>query len=110
MLDSVENFCRSNNIRFIAAGPASRPHTKTEDYLTRKLHNYFENSKDGKKLKLINCLGKLSKDNESLFFENGIHVNEAGHKRIAEFIIKEIGEILRSGELNKINLLKTKTA
>lgn len=110
LIERVFSFCKEKKIKFILVGPVSRPHTKAEDILTGRLNCYIHASMDANKIKFINCLGKLSENNEPLFFKNGIYVNETGHERIAGFITNEISDILISERaynsiLNKQNKL-----
>ncbi len=93
LLNLVIDYCTENNIKLIVVGPASRPHTKFENFLTSRLNSFMINSIDAKKIKYINCLGNFSENNKSLFFENGIYVNEEGHQRIGGFIINSLIEL-----------------
>jgi hypothetical protein len=107
LVKNVAKYCKEKNIRLIIAGPASRPHTWLEDFLTERLHNFMKNSIDAKNITYINCLGKFSEKNDPMFFENGIHVSESGHRRIARLILSEFNfvidqKISQEQKLNKL--------
>lgn len=108
LIHKVSDYCREKNIRFILAGPASRPNTLLENYLTDTLHNISSNYAVRNKIHFISCLGKFSENGESLFFKNGIHVNEAGHRRIADKIIIKLIEIFSPEETQTLSLIKNK--
>jgi hypothetical protein len=106
LIYKVSDYCKEKDIQFILAGPASRPNTLLENYLTDNLHNISSNYAARNKIHFISCLGKFSENGEYLFFKNGIHVNEAGHRRIAEKIIIKLIEIFSPEETQTLTLIK----
>lgn len=100
LVNDVIAYCEEKEIKLIILGPVSRPHTISEEFLTLKLHRFMKNSIDTKKISYVSSLGKFSEENKSLFFNNGIHVNETGHRRIAELILSEFNNIFECNNLN----------
>jgi len=83
-------FCDSNDINLLLAGPASRPHTWWENYLTNVMNRHMKRAFDKAGITYIELTGKKGVNGEPLFFPNGIQVNEAGHKRIAGLILSRM--------------------
>ncbi len=96
----TRNLCEKNNIKLILGGPPSRPRSQFENYLCRKLDRKIkrQNASILSPIKYISCIGEYSKDGEYLFFEDGVHLNPAGHKIIAEKLFKEILGIVTENE------------
>lgn len=93
LIDKVIKFCEEKKIKLIIAGPASRPDLNLEDKLTGELNLFFKGKAEQMKIPFINLTGYMNEKNESLFFSNGIHVSEAGHKRAADFLTQKLKEI-----------------
>lgn len=90
LLMSIYLFCRENKMKLLIIGPVSRPHTFFENKLSDYLHLFFSQRLQKTKIPYIDCLGYYDKHDNYLFFENGIHVNKAGHDRIADMIYDRI--------------------
>ena len=86
----IIEFCEANEIKLLLAGPASRPHTWWENYLTNKIDQHMRQAFDTTRTAYVELLGTRGKDEQPLFFNNGIQVNEAGHRRIAELILNRM--------------------
>lgn len=87
LAEDVIEFCNSHEVSLLLAGPASRPHTWWENYLTNSINRHMKRAFDTSGLTYIELLGTSEKDGEPLFFSNGVQVNEAGHRRIAKLIL-----------------------
>ncbi len=83
----VIEFCKSQEVILLLAGPASRPHTWWENYLTNTINRHMKRAFDTSGLTYIELLGTSENDGEPLFFSNGVQVNEVGHRRIAKLIL-----------------------
>ena len=85
----VIEFCRLNEIEVILAGPVSRPHVIHENYLAQMLNRHMKEKFDNSENTYIDLVG-IQLEEKSLFFENGTHVNELGHRRIAGLILQHL--------------------
>lgn len=83
-------YCKVNNIIPIITGPVSRPHSYFENYTSHSLHSYIYENIEFYNPIYINCLGSKNEDNKTFFCEDGIRVNEIGHKRISDLILDKI--------------------
>lgn len=92
----VIEYCIANDIRVIFAGPVSRPHTKYENYLAQRINRHMKNKYDSPGYIYIDLLGEKANDGSSLFFKDGAHVNETGHRRIANLILKCMQNIIQN--------------
>ena len=86
LVKQVRRLCEKEKIKLLVIGPVSRPHTFLENWLAEKLHIYIRSWAHKEDAHFVNCIGKYSKDNKSLFGEEGIYVNKIGHRRIAKLI------------------------
>ncbi len=94
LVTEVVNFCEAKKIKLIVLGPGSRPHLSIENKIAGKLHCYFEKFLNKKNVPYISFIGETNEKNESLFFKNGIHVNEAGHRRAAALFSEKLKKAL----------------
>jgi len=92
LIYDIQNFCMKKQIPLIIVGPVSRPRNYTENLLSNKLSSYCEALPLNSTESFVNTLGVQGENKENLFFENGMHVNQCGHKRIANFLYKVIIE------------------
>jgi citrate lyase beta subunit len=92
IFSNLIELCRKKNIKLIICGPASRPYLDVENKLSEKLSLYFKLKSKKENIPFIDLLGYIDDNNESLFFESGIHVSEAGHKRAAELLFGQLKE------------------
>jgi hypothetical protein len=90
LADDVIAFCKEHDIKLMLAGPASRPHTWWENYLTNTIDRRMKRALKTSGTTYIQILGTKGRDGEPLFFNNGVQVNEAGHRRIAELILNRM--------------------
>ena len=90
LAEQVIEYCRVNDIKLILAGPVSRPHTKPENYLAQTINRHMQNKYAGPDNIYIDLLGTRNENDESLFFNDGAHVNETGHRRIAKLILQRM--------------------
>ncbi|MBS1516299.1 MAG: hypothetical protein JSS63_14800 [Bacteroidetes bacterium] len=93
LVSDIMELCRQKNIKLIIAGPASRPYLDVENNITEKLFLHFKKKAMNEKIPFINLLGCENEYGESLFFESGIHVSEAGHIRAAKLLLNELNKI-----------------
>lgn len=89
----IIQLCEDKNIKLILVGPACRPYNNIEDKLSKKLSEYFKLKAEKENIPFINLLGYSNEKKENLFFENGIHVSEAGHERAAILLLNELNKI-----------------
>lgn len=94
LLEQVKKCCDANNIKLLVCGTASRPHTKWENFISNKIHKRSLQKAKELGIEYINCIGEYSTEGEFLFFENGIHVSEAGHRLTAEKMYEKLLDIL----------------
>lgn len=92
IFSNLIELCRKKNIKLIICGPASRPYLDVENKLSERLASHFKLKSQKENIPFIDLLGYIDENNKSLFFESGIHVSEAGHKRAAELLFKELKE------------------
>jgi len=92
----VMEYCKANDIQLILAGPVSRTHTKYENYLAQRISRHMKNKYDCPGNIYTDLLGEKTGDGDSLFFNDGAHVNETGHRRIANLILKCMDNILQN--------------
>lgn len=90
LLSAVINFCEEKKIKLIILGAVSRPHLSIENNIAWEMHNYFKAIIEKKNISYISLIGETNEKNESLFFPNGIHVNETGHKRAAGLLLEKL--------------------
>jgi len=90
LINDIQTFCIERQIPLIIVGPVSRPRNSIENLLSIKLNNYCEAIEFNSDVSYIKTLGIYNNKNENLFFENGMHVNQAGHKRISNLLFKVI--------------------
>ncbi|MBS1494399.1 MAG: hypothetical protein JST55_12865 [Bacteroidetes bacterium] len=93
LFNKIVDFCKLENIKLIVAGPASRPHLNIENKLTEELGSYFEKKSEKRNTPFLNLSGVKNTKGDNLFFENGIHVSEAGHKRAAGLLSQKLLEL-----------------
>ncbi|MBP9097066.1 MAG: hypothetical protein KBG21_10685 [Ignavibacteria bacterium] len=93
LIFEVITFCKEKNIKLIFLGPGSRPHISTENKIAGKLHYYFKTVIENKNIPFISFIGEKNENNEPIFFENGIHVNENGHRKAATLLTEKIKEV-----------------
>ena len=82
----IHEFTQKKNIKFLLLGPVSRPFSKFEDRLSQEINVKFEKITKEKSINYLSLIKKFNDDNKSLFFDNGIHVNQSGHDEIARMI------------------------
>ena len=90
LINNIQGFCDKNNIPLILVGPVSRPRNYIENYLSIKLNNLCEIAEHGSNTIYIRTLGIYNENNEKLFFDDGMYVNNKGHERIANYLYKII--------------------
>lgn len=86
----IQSFCKDKDINFLLLGPVSRPVSFFEDSLSRKINCMFEDISQKESISYLNLIKSRTKDHQPMFFENGIHVSQAGHNEIAEMIYMKI--------------------
>ena len=90
LINELIKYSAENEIKLLVVGPASRRHTFMENYFTNKLNVKISEALKNNNDKYVDCLGEYSDNNEYLFFDGGIFVNEAGHLRVAERIYQKM--------------------
>ncbi|MFC2131259.1 hypothetical protein ACFLSQ_07480 [Bacteroidota bacterium] len=93
LISEIQTFCLENGIKLILVGPASRPYCKYENSLSKKIHHTFSNEAKLNDILYLNIMGRIDENGNSMFFENGIHVSQAGHDKIGKLIFDKIKEI-----------------
>ena len=86
LMNDVVDLCREKNKKVILIGPASRPRSKMENYLLKRLEKKVAQTFVNSAIPYVTCFGERGEKGENLFFEDGIHVSAAGHKRISNLI------------------------
>jgi len=96
----IQKFCQENNADFLLLGPVSRPFSKFEDQLSAEMSSRFETLARKKSIPYLALLKKTTNDHQPMFFDNGIHVSQAGHyeiaSRIGEKLNKKIQKMMMS--------------
>jgi len=87
------------NIPVLIIGPASRPRSKVEDFLLLRLEKKL--STFIARENYVTCFGNTDAQGNSLFFEDGVHVNPAGHKRFSELIFSAMKQHFHSPVLRE---------
>lgn len=87
---AVADFCARHGIRLLLVGPVSRPCSTTENRLSERLHQHFEQVAAHHSLEYLPALGEVDAAGQPLFFPNGIHVSPAGHDRMAALLYKKL--------------------
>jgi hypothetical protein len=93
LVRQVIAFCQLNRIELILAGPGSRPHTTYDNYLAQIINHHMKNKFDNPSNTYIDLMG-THEDGKLLFFDDGTHVNERGHRRIAKLILQKINKFI----------------
>ncbi len=88
----IRDVCFNGNVNFLLLGPVLRPFSKFEDKLSKEINNIFELLTKEKSIKYLSLIKNVTSNNIPMFFENGIHVSQAGHDEIANMIFKVIIE------------------
>jgi hypothetical protein len=86
----IQEFCIHNRIEFLLLGPVSRPFSRFENKLSEDINKEFDFITKEKSIVYLNLIKRTTKDNKSMFFENGIHVSQAGHDDIASILYEQI--------------------
>ena len=86
----IHVFCMKKKLNFLLLGPVSRPFSRFEDNLSEEINRRFESVTKENSINYLNLIKKVSKDKESMFFKNGIHVSQAGHDEIARMICEKL--------------------
>lgn len=94
LVSDVIKFCKEKKIKLIILGTGSRPHLIKENKIAWELHYSFKAIAEKENIPYINLIGETNEKNETLFFKNGIHVNEAGHQRAAGLLLEKLITIL----------------
>lgn len=89
VVKKLEKLCYEKNITLIITSPASRPVSFFENFISGRIFQLIL-KKCEKETIMINGLGVIDKQGNYLFCNDGIRVNEAGHKRFADLIISKI--------------------
>lgn len=82
----IRDFCLVHKVKLLLLGPVLRPFSRFENSLSMEINDLFENLTRAESIKYLSLLKQATKNNESMFFENGIHVSQAGHDEIASMI------------------------
>lgn len=86
----IQSFCTNNNIQFLLLGPVNRPFSYFENKLSEEISKKFEHVAKVYSIPYLSLLKMETSSNESMFFENGIHISQAGHNEIASMIYQKI--------------------
>ena len=92
LVTELHQLCIEKGIKLVLIGPVSRPHTLLENRLAERLDSYFETSINSIKIPYVKCIGVRSVENKWLFGDEGIYVNQVGHKRVAKLIYNSLIE------------------
>jgi hypothetical protein len=88
----IQEFCLKNNIEFLLLGPVSRPFSKFENNLSNEINRKFKMFTSESAINYLDLIKRVTNDNRPMFFDNGIHVSQAGHDEIANMIYDKINE------------------
>ncbi|HUI29316.1 MAG TPA: aldolase/citrate lyase family protein [Candidatus Acidoferrales bacterium] len=91
----INKFCVENNIKLLVLGPATRPSSGFENKLAEDVNDRFSRIAEVSGISYVDVMGTHDESGNDLFFENGIHVSQAGHDRMAKMLFeKMLGEVL----------------
>ena len=86
----MQDFCAQNQVKLLLLGPVSRPFSSFENHLSEKIHKEFNELVNKVSINYLNLLKTKTTDQKPMFFENGIHVSQAGHHEIANMIYRKL--------------------
>jgi len=101
LVDRIVNICKREKKRVLLVGPPSRPRSKLENYFCRLLEKKMFKLYGCSETQYVSIYGSFSETGEYLFFEDGIHINPIGHKRIATLLFPAIAKVAITNESNK---------
>ncbi|MCL5020126.1 MAG: hypothetical protein M1339_00360 [Bacteroidetes bacterium] len=90
LVKSVVDFCQAGKINLLVVGPVSRPFSRFENRLSEKIDSVFSKAMDESDTAYLHTLGRQDEEGRNLFFENGVHVSQAGHDRMAKLMLDKI--------------------
>ncbi len=99
LLYEMADICKKKKIHLVLIGPPSRPRSSMENYLLFKLEKKLGEVFNDGRFNYVTCFGIKGRNNENLFFEDGIHMNRDGHKRMADLICP-VTDIFFSGKIS----------
>jgi len=85
-LEEISVTCNESGVQLIMIGPASRPRSKIENFLLKRLETRLASEFKNDRFHYITCFGTFGNGGEKLFLDDGVHVSPSGHRRIAELI------------------------
>lgn len=96
LIRAIAEYCKSMDIEPIFTGPVSRPRSYFENMLSEQMDEFTGRLVWKNNRVYIRFLGLENERNEFLFCEDLIKVNEAGHRRIAELLLRQIAQLCNS--------------
>lgn len=94
-LITLQEYCHCHKINLLVLGPVSRPCSAFENHLSKRMDKEFAMFCKKRGMRYVNLLGEITSTRENMFFENGIHVSQAGHDEVAKILRDRILEIRR---------------
>jgi hypothetical protein len=102
MVQEIHAFCNDHQIQFLLLGPVSRPFSTFENKLSEEVDEQFKRLSEIHSIHYLSLIKLFTKQHQSMFFENGIHVSQEGHDEIAEMILDKC----RNELMNPLSLQK----
>jgi len=92
LLISISKFCGERDMKLLLLGPATRPFSLFENKLAKDINEKFSKIAKDESIPYVDAMGTHDHFGNYLFFENGIHVSQAGHDRIGKLIFEKMVE------------------
>ena len=90
LIVQIQDYCFGQNTKFLLLGPVSRPFSIFENKLSAEISEKFQLFSAERSINYLALIKKKTTNNQSMFFENGIHVSQAGHDEIANMIFSRL--------------------
>jgi hypothetical protein len=90
LMIKIIELCKTNDKDLIITGPVSRPNSYLENQLSNKLHKFMGEYSMQHDQIYVTLMGNNDAQNNFLFCDDLIKVNEIGHQRISEILFKVI--------------------
>jgi HpcH/HpaI aldolase/citrate lyase family len=94
LVRSINAFCMANGMTLLILGPSTRPFSKFENWLAKQINERFTKLARELGITYVDVLGTHDDSGNYLFFENGLHVSQAGHDRIGKKIFEKMVEVM----------------